>query len=262
MTSLLDRILTPGELSVVFQPILEVRNGSRALHALECLIRGPRGTNLEPAEILLEYARRKREECRVDRACLSTAFMAASMLQPEARLCINVHASTLSLDAGLPRFIDETARTNRIDPSRLTVEIIEHLPACEEAVFLRALDSLREIGIKIALDDIGLGQSNYKMILDARPDYFKVDRYLVMGAYRDSRRQAILESIVRLAVRLDARVVAEGVEDALDLATVLSMGIDLIQGHLLSEARPLPEFAASPRVAGVCLRHLFTPTFS
>jgi EAL domain-containing protein (putative c-di-GMP-specific phosphodiesterase class I) len=259
MTSLLDRILTPGELSVVFQPILEVRNGSRTLHALECLIRGPRGTNLEPAEILLEYARRKREECRVDRACMSTAFAAARVLQPEARLCVNVHASTLSLDERLPNFIFEAARTNWIDPSRLTVEIIEHLPACEAAVFLRALDRLREMGIKIALDDIGLGQSNYKMILDARPDYFKVDRYLVAGAHGDPRRQAVLESIAQLAHRLGARVVAEGVECSQDLATVLATGIDLIQGYLLSEARPLPEFAASPRVAGVCLRHLFTP---
>jgi EAL domain-containing protein (putative c-di-GMP-specific phosphodiesterase class I) len=259
VTSLLDRILTPGELSVVFQPILEVRNGRRKLHAFECLIRGPHGTNLEPAEILLEYARRKHEECRVDRACVNAAFDAARVLQPEARLCVNVHASTLSLDESLPRFIHEAARTNLIDPSRLTVEIIEHLPACEAAAFLRALDRLRKIGVKIALDDIGLGQSNYKMILDARPDYFKIDRYLVTGAHCDTRRQAVLESIAQLAFRLNARVVAEGVEHSRDLVTVLSMGIDLIQGHLLSEARPLPEFAASPRVAGVCLRHLFTP---
>lgn len=258
MTSLLDRILTPGQLSVVFQPIIEWGGSGKKLHALECLIRGPRGTNLEAAEILLEYARRKHEESRVDRMCIKTAFEAARVLSSDARLCVNVHASTLCRDADIAPYLCRTAEAHWIDPSRLTVEIIEHMPAWDGPAFLRAIDRLRDMGVKIALDDVGLGQSNYKMILDTRPDYFKIDRYLVLGVHDDDRRQAILESICQLAVRFHARVVAEGVENTDDYDTVLALGIDLIQGHLFSKARSLPEFLASPVVAGVCLRSLFT----
>src|ERR1051325_4047429 len=68
--SLLDVILEPDALTVLFQPILEYRAGQWHLHALECLVRGPKGTNLEPANVLFEYARRKHAEGLVDRACV------------------------------------------------------------------------------------------------------------------------------------------------------------------------------------------------
>ena len=71
--------------------------------------------------------------------------------------------------------------------------------------------------MSIALDDVGLGQSNYKMILDVRPDIYKLDRYLVSSAWNDRYRQVILDSLARMVRRLEARAVAEGVETAQEL---------------------------------------------
>jgi EAL domain-containing protein (putative c-di-GMP-specific phosphodiesterase class I) len=93
---------------------------------------------------------------------------------------------------------------------------------------------LRARGIGIALDDVGVGHSNYSMMLDCRPDLIKIDRYLVAGCHADPQRQAVLESIARLAPRLGARAVAEGVEEPDDLGTIRALGIDLVQGFLLS----------------------------
>ena len=93
------------------------------------------------------------------------------------------------------------------------VEIVEHAPPLDVPGFRRALAELREAGLTIALDDVGLGQSNYKMILDVRPDIYKLDRYLVAGAWNDPYRQVILDSLARMVRRLEARAVAEGVED-------------------------------------------------
>jgi EAL domain-containing protein (putative c-di-GMP-specific phosphodiesterase class I) len=259
VTGALDLILAPGGLSVVFQPILELKGGGRTLHALECLVRGPRDTDLENADVMFEFARRKGAEDRIDRACLFAAFGAARHLDSAARLCVNIHASTLSRDDGIVRFLCESAQNHGIDPARLTVEIIEHAPALDGRTLLQAVERLRSMSVKIALDDIGLGQSNYKMILDVCPDYFKIDRYIVQGSHRDRRRQAILESICQLALRFDARVVAEGIENAEDFLTIQALGIDLIQGHLFSRARPLLDFMASPVVAGLNLRSVFSP---
>ena len=103
--------------------------------------------------------------------------------------------------------------------------------------FRRALTQLRDAGVAIALDDVGLGQSNYKMILDVRPEIYKLDRYLVSGAWADPYRQVILDSLARMVRRLEARAVAEGVEDHHELVAVEAAGIDLVQGFLL--ARPL-----------------------
>jgi EAL domain-containing protein (putative c-di-GMP-specific phosphodiesterase class I) len=253
--NLLDRILEPGELSVVFQPIFEMRADERKLHAVECLIRGPRGTNLESADLLLEYVRCKREENLVDRVCVETALAVARALPGAPRLCLNVHASTVGRGESFVQSLAETAQRNAIPLDRLTIEIVEHAPPWDEAGFLRAVGLLRELGVRIALDDIGLGQSNYKMILDTRPDYYKVDRYIVHGCHADFRRRAILESIAKLASRFEGQVVAEGVEQTADLQTVLGLGIDLMQGFLLSMAVPfaqmssVPELCARPAVA-------------
>ena len=232
--SLLDTILEPGGLSVVFQPVFEVRPEGRRLHALECLIRGPRGTNLESPGVLFEYVRRKQAEDLVDRACVSTVLEAASQLPGDAHLFVNVLASTV--DREFVTLFVETAEAHQISLGRLTVEIVEHAPCRDERSFHCALDRLRVMGVWIALDDVGQGHSNYRRILDCCPNYVKIDRYFVQGVHADFRRRAILESASHLARTFEARVVAEGVEDVADLHTIAVLGIDLVQGHLLSPA--------------------------
>ena len=236
-STLLDAILEPGRLSVVFQPMFEVCAARHQLFAIECLIRGPRGTNAERPSVLFEYVRRKRAEAAVDRACVATALADAGRLPGEPRLSLNVHASTLGRDPGFHDFLLKQAEEARIDRRRLVVEIVEHAPPLDVPSFRRALTELRDAGIAIALDDVGLGQSNYKMILDVRPEIYKLDRYLVSGAWSDPYRQVILDSLARMVRRLEARAVAEGVEDHHELAAVEAAGIDLVQGFLF--ARPL-----------------------
>jgi EAL domain-containing protein (putative c-di-GMP-specific phosphodiesterase class I) len=90
----------------------------------------------------------------------------------------------------------------------------------------------------LALDDIGLGHSNYKMILDCRPDYFKIDRYFVQGAGSDFYRQAVLKSVSELARPFGARVVVEGVENEEDLVAARAAGATLFQGFAFSRALP------------------------
>src|SRR5262249_34161739 len=96
--SLLDHILGPDGLSPRFQPIMEANGPEWNLHAVECLMRGPSDTNIESADILFEYARRKRAESVVDRACISAALKAAAQLQTVPRFFLNIHASTLGRD--------------------------------------------------------------------------------------------------------------------------------------------------------------------
>ncbi len=249
-TTLLDAILEPGRLSVVFQPIFEVGAESPELFGLECLIRGPRGTNAERPAVLFEYVRRKRAEAVTDRACVASALKEARGLPGVSRLSLNVHASTLGRDPGFPAFVLGHAEQADIEPDGLMVEIVEHAPPLDVPDFRRALEELREAGVAIALDDVGLGQSNYKMILDVRPDVYKLDRYLVAGAFNDPYRQIILDSLARMVRRLEARAVAEGVEDGHELVAVQSAGIELVQGFLLARPMPREELLATGFLAG------------
>lgn len=206
------------------------------MHYVEGLIRGPQGTRMEAPDALFALARRSKRTGALDRACLSAILESAAVNLPAGALtAINVHASTLALDDDFPAFLSREARRTGIALGSLVLEIVEHDPASDIARFREALGALRALGLRIALDDVGLGHSNYLMILECRPDYFKIDRYFVTGSHSDFYRRAVLKSVAQLALAVGARVVAEGVETGADLAVVRSVGIDLAQGWLFGK---------------------------
>src|SRR5262249_4003816 len=162
--------------SVVFQPIVETEAGSQRpqIHYLEGLVRSSLGSSSESAGVLFEYARRKRRSMALDRACASAVLAEAGKLPPSFRVGLNVQASSLMLDPDLPNDLWEAAALRGIAPKRLVLEIVDHAPAWEGRPFHEALERVRNVGARIALDDVGLGQSNYRMLLACRPDYMKV----------------------------------------------------------------------------------------
>ena len=186
---------------------------------------------------LFRYVRSRGRERDVDRQCIVSAFREAAMLPPSTRMNVNVHASTIADDSDLVQFIAWSARAHEQELSRLVIELIQCGPSTEKQSFHRTIGALRARGVGIALDDIGTGGASYKTALECRPDYLKVDPYLIAGVDGDSSRQAALLSIVDLARGLGSRVIAEGVEFGPELATVREMGIDLVQGLLLAPPR-------------------------
>lgn len=228
--SALNRILQPGAITPVYQPMFRVNGGEARIEGVECLSRGPRGTNFESAEVLFEYVRLKREESLVDRACIAAAFRGASSLPSTLRLGVNVHASTLGRDHGFIPFLESTAAATGIALGRITIEIVEHAPPWDNLSFQSSLEQLRQLGMSIALDDVGLGQSNFKMLLDVHPQYLKLDRYFVVGCAGDRHRRAVIDALRALARDFEAEIVAEGVESAEDAACLQGLGIVLMQG--------------------------------
>lgn len=245
MTTLAERILAPGALTVRFQPIVRLGRDGVRLHALEALTVGPAQTNAARADVLFDYVRFKRMEPVVDRACVLAMLSAAARLPGRPHLSVNVHATTIGRDPGFPEFLSEVSRRHDIALTQLTMEIVEHSYYADGPTFGRALARIRTLGARIALDDVGLGHSNYRRMLDAEPDYLKIDRYLVCGAHGDSHRRAVVGSIAELARRLGAQAIAEGVETPEDLYAVKEAGIDLAQGYLLGKPMLSADLLAS-----------------
>ncbi|HEX7150916.1 MAG TPA: EAL domain-containing protein [Thermoanaerobaculia bacterium] len=242
----LNTILEPGGITSVFQPIMHV-DGAAKLAGFECLSRGPKGTNFESAKVMFEYVRLKREETLVDRACVAAALSRAPK-DASLGLTVNVHASTLGRDHGFPDFLCATAYTNGLTCEQLTVEIIEHAPPWDSLGFTAALARLRDSGMRISLDDVGLGQSNFKMILDVRPDFLKLDRYFVEKCHADRDRQAVIEMVANLAAHFGAQVIAEGVDSAEASEALQQFGVRYMQGFLFAE--PLSAEAAQAFARG------------
>ncbi|HXZ80654.1 MAG TPA: EAL domain-containing response regulator [Terriglobales bacterium] len=263
---LLKKLMAPGGTFPHVQPIYRVSSKGQRLAGLELLTRGPTSSPFERPDVLFDYVRRKGLEAEFDQHCIENGLTAISPVPGLLPISVNVHASTLSAGLHFAEWLKQTLEQHAIAPSRMTVEIVEHAPAWNQSTFLNSLDSLREAGIRIALDDIGLGHSNFKMLLDAQPDCFKVDRYFVQGCAMDRLRRAMIRSIANLAWEFGGYVVAEGIEEPNDRDALLSMQIQHMQGFLLCPgAQPLTECASRtnccPGVAscplpqtGSCLR--------
>ena len=239
---LLAKLLHTSVIEPWVQPIFRIRPRDRAIVGVECLSRGPKGTPFERADAMFAYARRKRAEDSLDRRCISLALKAASTIPEHLRVSVNVHASTLGRRKDFARWLCSCASDISFPLDRLTIEIVEHAPVWSESEFLRVLSELRNAGVKIALDDIGLGHSNYRMVLDVHPDYLKIDRYFVQGCGQDHGRRAVIASIVKLATDLGGLVVAEGAANEDDHNALVALGVELCQSFLLSRPMPAPEF--------------------
>ncbi|HEX7830800.1 MAG TPA: EAL domain-containing protein [Thermoanaerobaculia bacterium] len=243
---ILDELRRPGALRIEFQPIFRFCGEHRSVYALEALTRGPHDTSMARPDVLFEYARRKGEESQMDLLCIDLALADAAKLPGSPRISMNIHGSTLCSVPHITRRLIESAESAGIEPRRLMLEIVEHRSDWDLNTMRRTLDELGEAGVLIALDDLGVGASNYHMLIDCRPDHLKIDRYIVTGCSRDRYRQAVLRSIVMLGRASDATPIAEGVEDEDDLDVLRSLGIDCVQGWLYAPSLPAEQLMTSP----------------
>ena len=135
----------------------------------------------------------------------------------------------------------QDALATRPDLHRVVVELTEHTPVHDLAALRRQCDELRGRGALIALDDAGSGYSGLQQLAALRPQVVKLDRALVSDADTDPVRVALAEMLGEFAGRIDAWLLAEGIETAAELAAFAQLGVPLAQGWLLG--RPSPGFA-------------------
>jgi EAL domain-containing protein (putative c-di-GMP-specific phosphodiesterase class I) len=239
-----NEVELPNPLATVLQPIFEIDGEARSIHAVECLTRGPHGSAIEQAPPLFAFVRQHGLEFPMDRACVTCALRTAAACI-DARVAINVHPTTLADDRDFVRFLIHHSIDCGIDLSRLIVEIGEQTPARDDRQFQRNVCRLRNYGVHIAVDDVGFGHSNYKAILDCRPEYLKIDRYFVQHVAGDPARQAVIRSIRDLAGFFGAVVVAEGVETTEDDDVLRHMGIRFFQGFLYGRPAAVTDAGAA-----------------
>jgi len=117
---------------------------------------------------------------------------------------------------------------------RLILEITEHDYVEDYAPLLAELGRLRQMGVRIAVDDAGSGYASMRHIIHMAPDYIKLDISLTRGIEGDRMKQALASSLIEFGHQTDCKIVAEGVETASELITLRNLGVDKAQGYFLS----------------------------
>ena len=236
--SALDHILAHGDLHSLFQPIVSL--SERRILGYEALTRGPSNSPLHSPVNLFGVARHAGRLSELELACRKSACRAFSEQQLEGKLFLNVSPDSLLEPTHQPGRTLKLLQNYGIAPSRVVIELTEQSPTEDFSLLYTALHHYRAMGFSIALDDLGAGYSSLRLWSELRPDYVKIDRHFIDGIHQDAVKREFVGSILQMAKASRAQVIAEGIELAEELTVLAEMGVDLLQGYLLSRPQEKP----------------------
>ena len=240
------RLINEELVTYHFQPIIDAKDGS--VFAYEALMRVDLPTLHSPADVL----RLAREENCLHEVERITFFRASSAYQtlenagkvvPSALLFVNSIASQYLTPDELSEY---SARYASILP-RIVIEITEEEVLDPKA--LRIKQTIRGSSGAFALDDYGSGYSNERSLLELSPNYIKIDLSIIRDIDTDANKRQIVSNTVSYAHQRGMKVVAEGLETADEVRTVLSLGVDLLQGFFLAMPQVEPGGASEESLA-------------
>ena len=237
-------------LTLHFQPTLELATGS--VRGVEALVRWrhPRFGLLYP-EDFISLAERVGLIHDMTRLVLDLAICETARLDGAGhhlQMSVNLSRSDL-VDEGLASFIGGLLDRYGVAPHRLTLEITESSLGEDPVHSAKCIESLRAQGMRISIDDFGVGYSALSQLLELTVDELKIDKSFVLALETDFRARAVIGATISVARALGLTIVAEGIETSESLKAVHDLGIDVAQGYFIAcpfTSDQLDEFLLAP----------------
>jgi EAL domain-containing protein (putative c-di-GMP-specific phosphodiesterase class I) len=161
-------------------------------------------------------------------------------------MAVNLSARMLG-DKTLPSRVRKILDQHGLEPSRLTLELTETAALSGSGEGLDMIARLRELGVRIAIDDYGTGLSTLDYLKKIPANEIKIDQSFVKGMADNRSDRLMVQSTIGLAHSLGRKVVAEGVEQAETLDLLIEMGCDIAQGFAIG--RPMSLDSLRKRIA-------------
>jgi EAL domain-containing protein (putative c-di-GMP-specific phosphodiesterase class I) len=225
-----ERVL--ASFGMVFQPIVSL--SKKTVLGYEALLRSNEPSLPQPADVL-EAAERLHATRRLGRAVRAFVAERRTVMSQDWLLFVNVHPNDL-LDPELVMADSPLAGM----ASCVVLEITERAPLSELDHLRQRCSKLRQMGFRIAVDDLGAGYAGLTSFAVLSPDVVKVDMSLVRGVESSAVKRRLVGSVLSLCREMNMLLVAEGVETTAERDTLSELGCDLFQGFLF--ARPASAF--------------------
>jgi len=236
------RAVRGGQLTVHYQPKVDLQGQPVGAEALVRWIHPVRG--FVPPDRFLPIAEEHHLMPLLTQQVLDTAVADCAAWRgerPELGVSVNVSASDL-LDPFFAAWVADALARHDLPGTALTVEITESVVMTDPEKATEALTGLRRLGVQVAIDDYGTGQSSLDYLRRLPVQELKLDRTFVSDMATNPTSAAIVDTTIRLAHALGLRMVAEGVEDARTVQLLVATGCDLAQGWHWAKALPLADF--------------------
>jgi diguanylate cyclase (GGDEF)-like protein len=232
------------EFELAYQPI--VRNASEPrVIAFEALLRWnhPTRGRVMP-DTFIPVAEETGAIGAIGAWVLRAAFAEAMQWPSEVSIAVNLSPVQFSAPCELVEAVKSALLATGLAAKRVELEITESVLLAENATNLATLHELKALGIRICLDDFGVGYSSLSYLRSFPFHKLKIDRSFVCDMTTNADAAAIVCAIAALAHSLRMQVTAEGVDDERQIARLREYGCDELQGYYLSPPRPAAELAA------------------
>jgi diguanylate cyclase (GGDEF)-like protein len=244
------RLIDERRVSTVFQPIWDLAAGR--LLGLEALTRPDPEYGLSGPAEAFDIAEQLGRVHELDVLCAQSALHAAVELPEDALLFVNLAPQTLDLDAGDDDWLKAAVERAGLPIERIVIEVTERFGGRTASV-IKCLERLRGQGFKLALDDVGTGNSGLEMLRTVGAEFVKIDSSIVTAAATEPNARAVLMAMATFAWQTGSYVIAEGIEDLETLAFVRRIDEDDVRsGHVIRGGqgyglgRPSPELVSEP----------------
>jgi EAL domain-containing protein (putative c-di-GMP-specific phosphodiesterase class I) len=217
--------------ALVFQPIVDLQRGLTVGYEVLSRFAGPPSATPDK---WFQAAYRAGRGVELEALVLEHALASRAQLPPNCFLSLNVAPEAL-----LEPAVQSLLRGQPL--SRLVLELTEHSAVADYDLLAHVIGEARTLGAFVAVDDAGAGYASLQHILALRPDFVKLDRALIAGLHLDEAKAALTEMFGGFTSRIDAWLLAEGIEERAELARLSQLGVPLGQGYLLG--RPAPRMS-------------------
>lgn len=230
-----EDIVNLEKIETLFQPIVSLKNGR--ILGYEALSRGPEESRFYRPDRLFEHAHQMEEVWKLDLLCRKKAIEKAKDFVGENKLFINIDPLSIEDSNFQKGFTKEHLKAFHLDSSDIVMEITEKTAIEDYGIFNKLLNSYRDQGYSIAVDDAGSGFSGLRTLAETRPEYIKIDMELVRNIDKDVLKQELLKSIRTFSYTVGIKIIAEGIETPDEMRKLIELGIDYGQGYWLGRPR-------------------------
>ncbi|MDT8371017.1 MAG: bifunctional diguanylate cyclase/phosphodiesterase [Gammaproteobacteria bacterium] len=254
----LEDILRNASLTPLFQPI--VSHKKNKIYGYEALIRGPSDSPLHSPINLFDTASRHGQLAELDLLCREVAIKEFGRLNLDAKLFINTIPAAL-LQSDYPHGLTlKFLKQAKLSPTQVVIELTEQYPIDDYSLMRDATEHYRDMGLTIAIDDLGAGYSGLRTWSEIKPDFVKLDRHFIQDIHSDKQKRQFVQSMVDIAKSIKCKVIAEGIEVREEYLAIQEMGVEFGQGYYFARPRRQPQLQLDSTLFAKRIKTSLIPT--